>query len=517
MRIKCPECSQKFDVTENFLGKTVECGSCDHRFKVTDYHVVAEKNKFYPGEKRDASLDNFGKSSASLDAPVAFAQAHYQPGIHADVVGPPRPRRTVAAILGASILVLVIVVFLLAGGKEGNMRDMETINRFIFVAFTVLIGGGLLFFGTARNKKVGWVAGVVLCLVVLSLPMIFPGNPTSATIIDNAEELDDETINQLDRQQSTEEYLFEIGYDPVRKALVGNKPETVVGIYLRDASQNLRSKIARYLYNATDKVSRETSYDRGITGLNGLILLVEQKKTIDEIALLCETFGRIEKISRDHRVIDVTVENNKVGSLDQDKALDPDDVNFQSQNLKALTDIDPNVQIKAVIRLGNSEPKALRDDITQQMLLMLPEANKELKIELIKALRVWSQPGDGAGKLVMEAVDELHKEGAVDKNGVEFLIQRKIDGVGVILMDLWKKNPVAWAETLKNLGEGAEILLLPILNDLDETQVVVASDILGKVGSQASIAPIQDAMTKMKSEAAKKSMQAAIDEIKKGS
>ena len=187
MRIKCPECSQKFDITEDFLGKTVECGSCDSRFKVSDEHIIQDKEKFYPGEKRNKALDAFGKATAAVNVPVAFKQASYQPDVSAESVGPPRPRRTLAAIFGAAVLIAVIVIFLLAGGKEGRLRDMETVNRFIFVGFSALIGGGLLFYGTAKSKKLGWLVGLVLCSAVLSLPVIFPANPTSTTVIDNPE------------------------------------------------------------------------------------------------------------------------------------------------------------------------------------------------------------------------------------------------------------------------------------------------------------------------------------------
>ena len=517
MRIKCPECSQKFDVTEEFLGKTVECGSCDHRFKVADDHVITEKQRFYPGEKRDRSLDNFGKSAAEVAAPVTFQQAQYNPGVTSDQVGPPRPRRTLAAVVGVSILVLVIVLFLAAGGKEGSMRDMETAKRFIFVGFTVLIGGGLLFYGTTHMRKVGLLATFILCALVLSLPIIFPANPVSSTVIENPKELEKLVDNSVDEELAMKDYLFEIGYDPVRKAIAGGAEDTVVAIYLRNASKAARTKIAAYLYSATDKVSRETSYDRGSTELNGLILLVEQEKNIDEVALLCEKFGRIEKISREYRVVDVIVDPMKMGVLDESKALDSENIDFQRQNIIGMQNIDPDVQIKAVKRLANSEPKALRTDVTKQMVKMLPTASKELKIELIRGLKVWSQPGDGAEKAAYTAVQELHREGAVEKSGIDFLLMRKVDGVGVILIDLWKKNPVVWAETLQGLGKGAELLLIPILSEFNDTQIVAASDILGEVGTSDSISYLKKAMGGEISATAKKSLQAAIDEIEKRS
>ncbi|MBK1829291.1 hypothetical protein JIN77_00995 [Verrucomicrobiaceae bacterium R5-34] len=518
MRIKCPDCSQKFDVTEDFLGKTVECGSCDAQFKVADEHVVAEKARFYPGEKQDKSLDQFGKTAAEVNGPVAFQQAHYQQGVAADVVGPPRPRRTMAAVAGAVILVLTIVVFLLAGGKEGSLRDMETGKRFVFVAFVAVLGGGLLFYGTSHIRKLGLLACVILCGAVLAMPVIFPGNPTLATVVplEQADAADEVRDSKAEQAQEREDYLFEIGYDPVRTAVASCAPNSVVAIYLRNASKADRGKIAAYLYEATEKVSRETSYDRGVTGLNGLILLVEQKKTLDEIAALCAKFGRIEKISHDLRVIDMTVESAKIGRLDEDKVLNPESLDFQSQNLKALSNIDPDVRMKAVKRLAVSEPKALRPDITRQMLSMLPTSSNEMKVELIRALKVWAQPGDGSEVVVMDAVKELHKVDMVDKSAVDFLIEREAEGTDVILMDLWKKDPVVWSETLVGLGEGAQVLLLPVLDQLNEGQVVAASDILGKVGTVASIPLIEEVMAK-RDDAGKKSLQAAIDEIKKRS
>lgn len=513
MRIKCPDCSQKFDVTEEFLGKTVECGSCDSRFKVTNEQIVVEKEKFYPGEKKNKGLDNFGKAAASVQAPVAFEQAHYQPDVNASFVGPPRPRRTMAAIAGAAVLIMVIIVFLLAGGKEGSMRDMETANRFIFVGFAVLIGGGLYFYGMVHNRKSGLLVGGLLCAFVLALPVIFPANPTSATIVDNVDELEQRDDAEADKAEAERQYLFEIGYEPVQKAIAGGNPDTVAAVYLRNASKAVRAQIAAYLYSATDEASREVSYDRGTTGLNGLILMTEQKKSLDEIALLCKKFGRIEKISRDLRVIDVTVENSKVGTLDEDKMLDRENIDFERQNLKALSSIDPVEQMKAAKRLANSEPRALRPDITVQMVKMLPKSSNPLKIELIRALKVWSKPGDGSEQAVLAAVRELHKAGLAEKSGIDFLIEREVEGAEAILLELWKKDPVAWSATVSGLGEGAQVLLLPVLNSLDDVQVVAACGILGDSGTAACIPVLKETMAKSKSEVGKKSMQAAIDEI----
>ena len=108
------------------MDKTVECGSCDAQFQVNTDVMVKDKEKFYPGEKRGAHLDRFASASASVVAssprsvPVGFKQAHYQPDVSADQIGPVSPRRTISAVLGVVMMVLVMVVYLLAGGKRGQ-------------------------------------------------------------------------------------------------------------------------------------------------------------------------------------------------------------------------------------------------------------------------------------------------------------------------------------------------------------------------------------------------------------
>ena len=105
------------------MDKTVECGSCDYQFKVTGDTEVKERQKFYPGEKRGAHLNRFGNSkkgaaASSSKKPVGFKQAHYQPDINADLVGPPRPRRTMSAMLGVRLMIMVIFVFFLERGRH---------------------------------------------------------------------------------------------------------------------------------------------------------------------------------------------------------------------------------------------------------------------------------------------------------------------------------------------------------------------------------------------------------------
>jgi len=96
MKIECPDCEQEFDVGEDFLGKKVECGSCDHQFTIGEEHRIVEKERFYPGEKKSTGLGKFGKKASDGLGEVAFTPASYQSDVNPDMVGPPRPRKTLA-------------------------------------------------------------------------------------------------------------------------------------------------------------------------------------------------------------------------------------------------------------------------------------------------------------------------------------------------------------------------------------------------------------------------------------
>src|SRR6478609_548552 len=56
--IRCPSCGQRFKVGENLRERTVECGGCEHRFRI-DAEVIVRGPKVYPGERGNPDLNRF--------------------------------------------------------------------------------------------------------------------------------------------------------------------------------------------------------------------------------------------------------------------------------------------------------------------------------------------------------------------------------------------------------------------------------------------------------------------------
>jgi len=519
MKIQCPDCDQEFDVAEDYLGKEVECGSCDHLFTVNKEHEIKEKKRFYPGEKKDTGLSKFGDRAPVKPGEVAFVPASYQSDVNPDLVGPPRPRRTIAVACGILLMAAVIVVFLLGGGKEGPLRDIETPNRYVLCGFSALIGSILLIYGAARNRSIGVMLALVLSMILMFMPALFPGNPISSFIkpIDAGLQLKEEVENET-QPESMGDYLIRIGYDPIEEALFIHPRESVVGIFVRNADYSAQSKIAAYLYYATGGLSREVLFPRGDTGQSAMILLVEQKKSIQQIAALCERFGEVERMEEDLRLLEVYVNSATTSEPDPAKLNNMEDPDYEFLNLVVLKNFDPEGQMEAAKRLAKSKPKALRTDIAEQLIEMLPSSHADLQLAIIEALKVWALPDSEIRGALLDAAKKLHAEGRVSPVTMELLIGYKVDGCGAILMDLWNKDPARWSDYLLQLGAGAELVILPQINTMDVGRMVKASEILGDVGTKQSVDFLTKLMAESKMDAKKiKSLQAAIDEIKKRS
>lgn len=517
MKVQCPQCDQIFDAPDDFLGKTVECGACDNRFTVSEDEIFTEIKRFYPGEKDSALLEKFGNDTKNADSNVPIQTADYQQGDDVAYVGPQAARKTLAGVVGVLLMLVVIVTFVLGGGAEGALRDVETEGRFVVCGFAAILGSLLILYGSSRNRWGGVLLAIVLGVVLMAIPFFYPGNPvsTSSKPLLIAEDDAIEVIAESGLRTS-DEYLVEVGYQPVANAIAKHPRETVVGVFLRDSSELVSAKISRYLYDVTGRVNRGIEYTRGQEAQSCLILLVEQTKSIHELAKLCDRFGKVQHVDAELRLIDVLVEKNKLSELKSKKVLNPDNPDYEIQNLMALQSFDPAEQIAAIKRLAASEPRALRNDITRQLVKMLPDSNPDMQQEIIRALHHVAQPGSGAGPQVLEVVKQLHTQGKVTKVAIEFLIANQVEGCEAILVDLWLENPVVWSSVMTQLGEGAEVLLLPIIKEMSAAQHAAASNILGNVGSP-SCADYLEGLIQELDEKKRKSLQAAIDEIKKRS
>ena len=105
LRIQCPACQRQFSVNEELEGRTVECGSCEKQFVVDEDAIVAERDRYYPGDIKKPGLKQYGNApTPGESAPlVEFATATYSESATAADVIPPTPARMVACTIGFCI------------------------------------------------------------------------------------------------------------------------------------------------------------------------------------------------------------------------------------------------------------------------------------------------------------------------------------------------------------------------------------------------------------------------------
>ncbi len=516
MRIQCPNCRQKFDVSEDLYGERVACGSCDDNFYVDSDTILADKEKVYPSGKNRDSRDQLRPKSKRKAMPEAFQQAQYSQYVSMAQLDTTVPKRLLATSLGVVIVVVTMATFLLAGGEKGAMRHVLTNGRYILTGFAALLAGGLFIFGMNKNRTLGVFLALFFGAGLLSMPYFYPATPSSKSSaeFDNVEVFieGDDSIAP-DAMSHEDKLLAEIGYAPMAEALAENDRAGVMGVFMRDSSYAARSVIANSIYKHIGEIDRGITYARDD---NSLLVLTKQRVSIDDLAVICEKYGEVLSVSKKLRIIELQIsgETSYGNSANIFNSSKPD---FQKLNLQALNSISSLVRLGAIKRLGDSKPIALRHDIVTALVNLLPKGDHEHQLAIIKTLKTWSKPDDGIGTeaAVLAAVKSFRNKGeSVNAEAIEFLIERDIEGSKVILMELWDEEPVVWSELLITLDGDAEAMVLKDIKSMNTKQFLLACHVLKQVGTEGSLG-ILKSMLNTKEEQSEKTLKATIDEIEK--
>ena len=171
--IRCPSCGQRFKVGDDLRGRTVECGGCEHRFRIND-EVIVKGKKFYPGERKNPTLNRFQRVPLAVSQPVGGPQTvRYMEPPELTSFEPVAPQRIIAGVAGVAAMVLVALLLMFGGSSGGLLDGMTTQNRLLMAGFTGLLGMVMLVYANprARGKAIG--VGLLLSAGLLALPFIF--------------------------------------------------------------------------------------------------------------------------------------------------------------------------------------------------------------------------------------------------------------------------------------------------------------------------------------------------------
>jgi len=498
LKIRCPKCGQRFNVSPDLRNKMVECGACEHRFRIEN-EVILRTRKFYPGEHKNAGLDRFARAPIRKSAPVSFETASYAVGATPDEFEPPSIQRVLAGFLGWSLMAIAALGFVLSQGSSGPFGAISTGHRMILAGFVAAIASGFILYANRKNRIKVAAGAIAASLLLCGLPLLIPGpgkpdttmapGPDGGTPANPSPGDESAPPAPEDRFAKLKE---EIRYKPVEdeiRATDGNA-EHVTAIWLRGMLERHKYSVENYMRRVTGANHSSHMYPRGKDSF--LYVLTGIDQDIEITAQYCRRLGKVVRVVLPLRVIEVEVDGTLFTESPIERLSNPKDEAFYKLNLRELESIDLKRAEQAVDRLSVAPPINNRADIVHRMTSLLEEAEPGLLGKLGRALERWSKPGDGAEAAVLKRAFELKQEKTeIDEGLVAFLVNRKIQEVQPIIHGLWLKNPDNWELLYAKLGPPVEAPMLAAINQPTLATRDSAVRILARVGSPAAIPPLE--------------------------
>ena len=490
LQIRCPACGQRFKVGSDLRDRMVECGSCEHRFRIDDETILRTK-KFYPGERRDVRLDGFARVPHAPSLPPNMQTIQYAEEPAHESFEPSTPQRTMAAAVGCIGMVMAGLLLTLGASRTGALDGFELPSRLALAGFASALGSIMLVYGNPRARKKALLLAAISSAILLSLPFIFREGSvplgkgiSSPRSLEPADEVKDETAD----------LAREIGLDPLiqenSRLVTSGSNELAVGIWFRQLRTSNKLLVRDYMIRTTGADPSSSIYQRD--GDDWLMVLSGVTDSIEEIAAIAGRIGHDRDsthILTKLGVIEVVVDNNLFVEGPADKLQDKSSPAFYDLNRRELDSIDLDRCRKAVKRLAEAEPKLYRDDIKRRLVQLLKEADAPMQGDICRALGAWSEPDDEkAVAAAVLALQKLQLKGNVPpRETLVFLVSRKSMEVAPILDVLWAGDPTVWEQLYGELGPAIEPLVLGRMKDASSSVRHSALRLLARVGGKASL------------------------------
>ena len=490
--IRCPMCSQRFKVGEDLRGLTVECGGCEHRFRIND-EVIVRGKKFYPGERRDPKLNSFQRVPLVMSTEIhGMASMRYAEAPAPTAFEPVAPQRIIAGALGMAGMVLMALLLMFGASRGGTLDGMTTQNRLLMAGFAGLLGTALLVYANPRARIKAGAMGVLVSGTLLALPWFFTVGsvPFTQVVVETAApvKIPATASSASDR---IAELRNQIGTAPLvsenERLVRDGSTKHAVGLWLRGLSEQNRLVVRDYVMRVTGADPQSHYYSRG--GGDFLMVVTGIDQSLDAMAKIAAVLGSLENVYPEIAVVEVRVNNENLAmGAAIEKLTDKEDPAFFDLNKKELESIDLERVLHAVQRLSGVEPKLYRSDITRRLISLLGSSGVEFKGDICRALAVWSeQPGPAGEAALKEVQDLLARKREVPPDMIALIVKEKNPAVIPVLDALWIENPPRWEVLYGDIGAAAESTLLRSFANTEGMARQSAVRLLGRVGGADSL------------------------------
>lgn len=499
--IRCPSCGQRFKVGEDLRERTVECGGCEHRFRI-NAEVIVRGRKFYPGERNNPALNRFQRVPLpGGEALIGVQPIRYSNMPDPAVLEPASPQRVIAGAIGVAGMV-VMALLLMFGARSGGILDgMMLPNRLLMAGFAGVMGIIMLVYANPRARVKALVVGLVLSAGVVAVPFFFTAGAdpllerSAATVTPR----DLETASSRASESGAIAALRNrIGTGPLvaeieRLAGLGES-KRAVGLWLRGLTESNKNLVKDYIVRVTGADPSTHAYPRD--GGDYLLVVTGITQSLQELANLASVLGETEKIYPEVSVIEIRVNNEIFVERSIEKLSNKQDPAFYSLNKRELESIDMHRVKRAVQRLAEAEPSIFRADITRKLIALLDEEDVDFKGNICTALGVWSEHPGPASEAAMKVLRKLvAKKTVISPDIVTLIVKEKNLEVIPILDELWVNDPTSWESIYGDLGQPIEAKVIARFPKLEGMVRHSAVRILGRVGGTSSLPVLGEAAT----------------------
>lgn len=524
--IRCPSCGQRFKVGEDLRDRTVECGGCEHRFRIND-EVIVRGRKFYPSERKSEGLNRFHRIPLpGGESLIGMQPIRYSNMPDPAILEPASPQRVIAGIIGVAGMALMALFLMFGTNRGGTLDGMTLMNRFLMAGFVGFLGLVMLVYANPRARLKALAVGLLLGCSLMSVPYFFRAGSVP---LPNRVDTKPRDIMAPENGQIPEEVVEDspisalrtrIGTGPlaaeIQKLAKDGSSKQALGIWLRSLSDSHRFLVRDYLLRLTGADASSHFYPR--SGGDYLLVLSGVECSLQELAEMTKALGTVENLYPEVSVVEVRVRNDIFIEGSIEKLSRKDDPAFYDLNKRELESIDLERVKRAVQRLAEAEPKIYRSDISRKLIALLGEDAVDFKGNICGALAVWSEEPGPASEAALKELKKLIAEGKpVQPEIVALMVKEKNTAVIPILDELWFKNPIQWESSYGDLGAAVEPVVIRRFSEAKGTIRYSAVRILGRVGGTDSLPILTEAVTGADSELrvlldqAQKSIRARLD------
>ena len=489
LSVRCPACRQRFTVDAGLMGRMVECGNCDARFRIDD-EVIIRSKKFYHGERKDAPLNRFQRVPLATSAPEEFQTARYAEFNHPEQLEPTSPQRLIAGFVGVAIMGVIAILLVFSSNPGSALSGMAFQSKLFLAGFFSLLGCILLVYGNPRSRKKAACVALIFGLGVMSIPFSIKSTAESLPKKPRSKTLSASAISAKNADEVLVKLKEKFGTNPLEAE---QTRLTAKGDDLKAYGIYITNLIQRNKYTARDFLIRESEADVSShlyprDDGDYLLVLSEVAGSFEQVSKTAAMLGAITESHPELGIVVIRADNEQFVSGSAEKLNNKDDPAFYQLNMRELASLDLDRVKRSVERISVVEPKIYQNDINKILVALMLKPGVRFHDEIARAQLIWADKPGPAGKAALEITKKYLAEGrGVPESIIDLIAKENPPGAAKVIHSMWVANPNLWQSRYLKLNGISEADILAQLDSEEMPILRSALEILAQVGTQKSL------------------------------